>query len=95
MFKFTREQSIDFLIKGFKEYNIEPLIDLIDEAVNRLDGIEGITRNAIEETFIKGTKLISEELYRRSKRYRYALEAITHGHRTWSMIKKIHYCQRT
>ena len=102
--KFSREQSIDFLVKGFHEYNITPPMDVIEEAVYKLDGIvgwlvtfdricvdKGVSRDAIEETFVKGVKQVSrelKELYRRSIRYRLILEAIAYGHKTWSNIKR-------
>ena len=102
--RFSREKSIDFLIKGFKEYDIEPPRDVIEEAVSRLNGIvgwlvffgricldKGVSREAIDEAFSKGVRLVMEELselYRRSPRYRYVLEAIAYGHDTWSKIKR-------
>ena len=38
---FTVEQSIDFLIKGFKQYNVSPPMEFINEAVYRLNGVVG------------------------------------------------------
>ena len=102
--RFNREQSIDFLYKGFQEYGIEPPTDIIEEAASAFGGIvgwlvyfgrlsvdKGLSREVIIETFIKGSKLVKEELsklYKRSPRYRYVLEAIAQGNTTWSSIKK-------
>jgi len=38
---FSRDQSSEFLIKGYKEYEIEPSEDFINYALDRLDGIPG------------------------------------------------------
>ena len=38
---FNRDQSIDFLIKGFEELNIKANMDEIEEAVEELNGIPG------------------------------------------------------
>ena len=97
-------QSIEFLIRGFREYGIEPPREIIEEAANTFNGIigwlvyfgrtcidKGLTREAINETLIKGSALVKEELselYNRSKRYKYVLEAIANGLNTWSKIKR-------
>ncbi len=102
--RFTKEQSMDFLIKGFREYGVVPPMDIIEEAVNTFNGIvgwlvffdricidRGISRDAIRETFTKGMRLVLEELeelYNRSPRYRHVLEAIAYGYRKWSEIKR-------
>ncbi len=39
--RFNRSQSIDFLIKGFKQFNIDPPRDVIEYAVDRIDGVVG------------------------------------------------------
>ncbi len=102
--RLSRSQSIEFLVKGFSEYGVKPPREIIEEAVNMFDGIigwlvyfgrtcidKGLTREAIKETFLKGSALVREELselYNRSNRYRYVLEAIANGLNTWSKIKR-------
>jgi len=39
--RFTREQSRDFLIKGFEQVGLAPPEELIEDAVEKLDGIVG------------------------------------------------------
>lgn len=73
----TREQAINFLKKGFEEYDIHPSKSFLREAADLLDGIIGwlvffgrlcIDRNlvnkkeAIKEVIIQGSKLIRSEL---------------------------------
>ncbi len=51
--RFTRSQSIDFLVEGFKQVGIEPPQDFIKYAVEKLDGVVGwlveLGLRAIEE----------------------------------------------
>jgi len=102
--RFTREESVDFLRKGFAEYGINPPEDVVKEAVEAFDGIvgwlvkfgrlcvdRGVSRERIEETFVEASKLVEEELgklFARSVRYRYILEAVANGQTRWSQIKK-------
>ncbi|GBC73844.1 hypothetical protein HRbin04_01251 [archaeon HR04] len=72
---FTKEKAIEFLRRGFNEYN-KPIKDIEMEAVERLDGIPGwltlygnnvAVRNiphriALEETVAEGTKIVKDEL---------------------------------
>jgi len=74
--RFTKEQSTNFLIKGFKELNIEPNINDIEDTTNTLDGITGwLTyygyyrtirklphKEAINKVFEEGYKIVSNEL---------------------------------
>ncbi|MEM1547136.1 MAG: ATP-binding protein [Candidatus Methanomethylicia archaeon] len=39
--KFTYEQSLDFLIKGFEEYNVKPDMRILEYAVDVFNGIPG------------------------------------------------------
>ncbi len=74
--RFRREESVDFLRRGFEEVGIEPGMQEIEEAVERLDGIvgwltmygylRGIRKlphvQAMDELFNMAEKLIREEL---------------------------------
>lgn len=76
--RFSKEQSIDFLIRGFKELNMKPNIEEIEEAVEIFDGVVGwLThygyyrgirkishRNALTKVFEEGSKLILNEMER-------------------------------
>jgi len=73
---FVKSKAEDFLMKGFKEYDIPVEKDLIQEAVERLDGIPGwltlygnsvsirkIPHNkAMEETVSDGIKIVRDEI---------------------------------
>ena len=71
----SKEQSLDYLIKGFEQLNIKPSIEVIEDAVNRLNGIigwltyfgimaskYGVKKEIIDLTLDEGSKLILEEL---------------------------------
>jgi len=38
----SRKQSVDFLYKGFSKANVEPNEKIIEDAVDKLDGIIGL-----------------------------------------------------
>lgn len=73
---FEKEQSKQFLRKGFKEYNMSTKDETVNEAVERLDGIPGwltlygnnitVQRlphpKALEETISEGIKIVKDEL---------------------------------
>jgi len=102
--RLPRDKSIEFLERGFLENNITPPRSLLEEAVNVFDGIigwlvyfgricldRGFSRDAVRETLSIGANLVAkelDELYQRSKRYKYVLEAIAQGLNTWSKIKR-------
>ncbi|MEM1546058.1 MAG: ATP-binding protein [Candidatus Methanomethylicia archaeon] len=103
--RLSREESINFLRRGFEEYRVKPSNEFLEEAVNYLNGVIGWLvffgrisidknlvnkRESIMETFIQGSKLVRrelEELFQRSRRYRYILESISLNRRRWSEIK--------
>ncbi len=39
--RFDREQSMDFLYRGFRQFGMEPPSDVVEYAVDRLDGVVG------------------------------------------------------
>ena len=73
---FTKELATKFLKKGFEEHNLTIKDEIVNEAVERLDGIPGwltlygnnITirklphQKALEETISEGTKIVKDEL---------------------------------
>ncbi|WP_324736388.1 ATP-binding protein [Thermococcus sp. SY098] len=74
--RFTREQSEDFLRKGFEELDFKVTLSEIENAVNRLDGIVGwltmygylrgvrklSEKDALNELFRKAHALVRDEL---------------------------------
>ncbi len=74
--RFTEEESINFLHKGFREFGIEPKADEIEDTLKALDGIVGWLTlygymravrkfphgDALTEVLEEGSKLVMEEL---------------------------------
>ncbi len=74
--RFSRDQSIDFLVQGFRELDINPNINEIEEVVDVFDGIVSwLTyygyhravkslnhKTALREVFEKGSQLVLAEL---------------------------------
>ncbi|MEJ5229968.1 MAG: ATP-binding protein [Pseudothermotoga sp.] len=103
--RFTREQSLDLLIKGFEQINIKPDADKIEKAVDVLDGIVGYLsmygyavytsrdwQKALEETQASAVKIVNKELNSlkmRSENYIHVLKAISLGAQTFTQIKDV------
>lgn len=103
--RFSKEQSMDFLVKGFEQVNIEPNLDMIERAVDTLGGIVGYLsmygytvymskdwQRALEETVSSAVKLVNKELKAlktRSENYIQVLKAIALGGQTFTQIKDI------
>jgi len=75
--RFSREQSIDFLYKGFEQVGIEPNGEVIEDAVSKLDGIvgwlvkfgalslrEGLSRKVVDRVLKEASKMALGELDR-------------------------------
>ncbi|NJE04057.1 ATP-binding protein [Thermococcus sp. MV11] len=100
---FPRELSIGFLRRGFSEMNVDVSSEVIEEAVDVLDGVPGwlveFGRRYAETRDLKGSldyvfnrargflRGELEELRRRSPRYVLILEAIARGHNRWELIR--------
>ena len=100
---FTRDQSIEFLRRGFEEVGVEIEDLLIERAVEFLDGIPGWLvefgysymngksfEDAMESVVTKARKFLEgelRELEKRSRRYLLILKAIASGVDRWAMIK--------
>lgn len=103
--RFERFQSIQFLVEGFKQVGIEPVIEKIEKAVDLLDGITGYlsmyghvvytTRNwenALRETEKSAIEMVKKELDSlrlRSENYIFVLKAVCSGAETFSQIKDV------
>ncbi len=102
--RFTRKESINFLIKGFKQVHIEPNKEEIEKAVNMLDGMVGYLviygyvvyfkkdyKNALRDATKMAEGLIKleiEELNKRSENYKNVLKAVAFGMENFSNIRK-------
>ena len=98
---FSREQSLDFLRRGFSECGVSPPGRVLEEIVSLVDGIPGwltffgykYCRNpdpsVVREIYRQAKSLALGELRRLpSKYYLLALKAISHGNRRWKTIKQ-------
>ncbi|MCE4610585.1 MAG: ATP-binding protein [Desulfurococcales archaeon] len=99
--RFDREKSIDFLEKGFSECGVKSPITVIEEIVNKVDGIPGwltyfgyrFCKNpdpgVIREAFNEAKAMALSEVKKLpSKYYIYALKAIALGYNRWKSIKQ-------
>lgn len=100
---FTREQSVEFLKRGFEEAGVEVDTRTVERAVKVLDGIPGWLvefgysyvngksfEEALESVWSKAKKFLEgelRELEKRSRRYTLILRAIATGLNRWSDIK--------
>ena len=100
--RFDREKSIDFLEKGFSECGVKPPQHVIEEVVDRVDGIPGWLTyfgyrycrepnpEIVKEVFNEAKMMVLNEIRRLpSKYYVYALKAISMGYRRWKNIKQV------
>ncbi|MEM1538200.1 MAG: ATP-binding protein [Candidatus Nezhaarchaeales archaeon] len=101
--RLSREESIDFLSRGFEEVGFKINVDEVEEAVNRLNGIIGwltyygyskVTRGKeLEEIWSEAVETAKRELenflgYRASKnRYRTVLKLLSQGVKDWKRLK--------
>lgn len=71
----SRENAVNFLVKGFKQLGIKPPMNIIEEAINKLNEVIGwltyfgalssrheLTKEMIDLTIGEGSKLALEEL---------------------------------
>ncbi len=98
--RFSREESIDFLVKGFEEAGVKP--KNVEEAVDLLDGIPGwltfYGKRCLDgkcdpmEVMNMAVSLAMRELKAllrgRSKRYFTVMKAVASGARSWSQVKR-------
>lgn len=101
---FTFDQSVDFLMEGFREVGEKINFD-VEEIVREIDGIVGYLvlfgvkylekkdkDEALKEVFHSVKALFEkemEELRKRSERYPFILKQIARGINTWSALKNI------
>lgn len=101
--RLTREESIDYLVKGFEEVGYKTELREVEEVVNKLDGVIGwLTYYGYAKTkqnkdfeviWREAVELAKQELedfleYRMSReRYRTVLRLLAHGLRDWGKLK--------
>ncbi|BCU66768.1 ATPase [Sulfolobales archaeon HS-7] len=100
--KFDSSRSLDFLEKGFEQIGITPPKDVLEFAVEKLDGVVGwltefglrcLRTKEVRKTFVDdilelAMKTTVEELSHFSREYIVVVEAIAKGYRRWSEIKR-------
>ncbi len=102
--RFAREQSIDFLTKGFKQVGMKPDMREIEKAVDILDGMVGYLviygyvvysskdyGGALKKAVEMAENLVRvelDELGRRSENYKNVLKAVAFGMSNFSNIKR-------
>ncbi|AWR99859.1 AAA family ATPase [Metallosphaera hakonensis] len=100
--KFDSVKSLDFLRKGFQQAGMNPPDEILEYAVEKLDGIVGwltefghrcLKAREVRESFVDdilelAIRTTVEELAHFSKEYIIVLEAIAKGYRRWGEIKR-------
>jgi len=100
--RFDEKKSMEFLIEGFKQFNISPPRDVLEYAVSKLDGIVGwltefgyrcvkageVKKEIVDDLVELAGKLALEELSHFSKDYVLVIKAIAEGYNRWSEIKR-------
>lgn len=96
--RFSKEESREFLMRGFREEGVSPPPEVIDEAVNFFDGIVGwlvlFGRRYVDGFRDVGVvrdmavELAVEELSKLSPRERMVLRAVASGCRSWSQVRR-------
>jgi len=96
--RFSKEESKEFLERGFREEGVLPPSEVIDEAVNFFDGIVGWLV-LFGRRYVDGFKSMSiiknmaiglavDELSKLNPREKIVLEAIASGCRSWSQVRR-------
>ena len=99
--RFDRDRSMDFLEKGFSECGVRPPPSVIEEIVERVNGIPGwLTYFGYKYCKKPGPEIVGEVLSEAkmlalseirklpSKYYIYALKAVSMGYKRWKGIKQ-------
>ena len=97
--RFTREESRDFLRKGFQEAGVRPTPQIVERGVELFDGIPGWlvyygrsillepTRSP-DEILSQAEKLALQELGKLTIRQKLVLKAIAKGADSWSKVRR-------
>jgi AAA+ ATPase superfamily predicted ATPase len=96
--RFSKEESREFLMRGFREEGVSPPPEVVDEAVNFFDGIIGwlvlFGRRYVDGFRDVGVvrnmavELAVEELSKLSPRERMVLKAVASGCKSWSQVRR-------
>lgn len=95
--RFSREQSMEFLRRGFREEGVEAPEDVIEEALGLFDGIVGwlvlfgrMYSDGVrdfERLRRTAIELALDELSKLSAREKIVLKAVAHGCKSWGQIR--------
>ncbi|PSN84791.1 hypothetical protein B9Q02_08770 [Candidatus Marsarchaeota G1 archaeon BE_D] len=99
---FNRKHSVSFLSNGFEEVGLAYKEEVLEKAVEYLDGIAGwlnefglrciekrvVSEDVAREVFELAAKLELDEVTKFSKNYPLLLEALGRGMNRWSQIKR-------
>ncbi len=96
--RFTKDQSREFLVRGFEEVGMAPPMEEVERAVEFFDGIVGWLvifgksyvdgRGNFEVIAEMATRMALNELMKLSPREKLVLRAIAEGARSWSQVRK-------
>ncbi len=99
--RFSRELSLEFLREGFRQVGINPPVEVLEYAVDRLDGVVGwltefghrcamigeAKASIVDDVLEVAAQVTIRELSHFSREYVTVLEAIARGYERWSEIK--------
>jgi AAA+ ATPase superfamily predicted ATPase len=100
--RFNADRSLDFLERGFQQYNMRAPRDTLEYTVDKLDGIVGwltefghrcvrigeVRKEVVDEVLELAIRTVQRELSRFSKLNLVVIEAISNGYERWSEIKE-------
>ncbi|BBD72881.1 ATPase [Sulfodiicoccus acidiphilus] len=100
--RFDSFRSIDFLERGFEQAGMTPTKDVLEHAVEELDGVVGwltefglrclrakeVKKSFVDDVLELAMRTTVEELSHFSREYVTIVEAIAKGHGRWSEIKR-------
>jgi len=100
--RFDADRSLDFLERGFQQYNMKPPRETLEYAVDKLDGIVGwltmfghrcvkireVRRAVVDEVMELAIRTVQRELSRFSKLNLAVIEALSNGYERWGEIKE-------
>ncbi|WP_338602566.1 ATP-binding protein [Sulfolobus tengchongensis] len=100
--RFSSEKSLDFLRQGFRQVGINASENVLEYAVEKLDGMVGwltefgyrcvkakeLRKEFVDEILELASKTVSEELSHFSKEYVIIIEGIAKGYTKWNEIKR-------
>ncbi len=97
--RFTKEQSKEFLVRGFREVGMEPPMEEVEKAVEFFDGIVGWLvifgksysegKGGFEAIAEMAIGMAITELMKLDPREKLVLKAVARGARSWSQVREL------